>query len=109
MRHEENGRPFERDRAGESLAHGLGEVGVERGERLVEEEQHRTVGERASQRDALSLAARDLVRRPPREQARQAELAGELLDPAPPLLPADLRTSRPKERFSSTVRCGNSA
>ena len=47
-------------------------VGVERGERLVEQQQARARQQRAADRDALLLAAGQ-VRRPPIEQARKSE------------------------------------
>ena len=42
-------------------AQALAQRGVERGQRLVEQQQPRPHGERARQRDALALAARELI------------------------------------------------
>ena len=52
----------------------LAQAGVERGERLVEQHETRLAGEGAGERDALLLAARELVRlarRPCRGRARR--------------------------------------
>jgi hypothetical protein len=47
--------------------HLLAELQVERAERLVEQQDTRVVNERAPERDALLLAARELPRLPLRE------------------------------------------
>src|SRR5207244_663617 len=59
-------------------------LGIERRERLVEEQEPRLEHDRARDRDALLLAARELVRTPP-GQGRDAEtLQGGRHPPAPP-------------------------
>ena len=52
--------------------HLLAELQVERSERLVEEQDARAVDERAGERDALLLAARELPRLAPLEARRAA-------------------------------------
>ena len=54
--------PTSRCSAFSSHLHLPAQVGVERGERFVEKQQTRAVHERASERDALLLAAADLGR-----------------------------------------------
>jgi hypothetical protein len=56
---------------------------VERGERLVEEEDAGVTGERTSERDALALAARDRARARARK-ARDPEALEELVDAVAP-------------------------
>ena len=53
---------------------------VERGHRLVEDDQLRVERERARDADALALAARELVREPVRVLRRQADGAQQLVD-----------------------------
>ncbi len=62
------------------LAQAVAQRCVEVGERLVEEHEVRRRRERASERDALLLAARQLVHRPPL-RARQADELERLADP----------------------------
>ena len=86
----------------------LAELEVERPERLVEEQDARAIDERAGERDALLLAARQLRGlRPPNPAS--PTMREHLVD-----LPADLvlstpRRRRPKATFSKTLRCGKSA
>ncbi len=54
------------------------EVGVEVRERFVEQEDHRLLHQRPSERDPLPLAARKLVR-PPSEEPAHAQEAGDLV------------------------------
>ena len=87
----------------------LAQLQVERAERLVEQQHRGPVDERAGERDALLLAARELApacaspraARPTRSsssaRARRTSSFGDLL-----------RRS-PKATFSSTLRCGKSA
>ena len=58
--------------------HLLAQLQVERAERLVEEEDRRAVDDRARERDALALAARELHRLPVAE-ARQTHALEHLL------------------------------
>ncbi len=86
---------------------GLAQRQVERGERLVQQEQRRIGGERAAEGDALVLAARELARVALRE-GLEAEPRQHLVHPATPLVPARGRAGR-SPRCPRTVRCGNSA
>ena len=54
---------------------------VERGDRLVEDDQLRVQRERTRDADALPLAARELVREPVRVLRRQADRAQQLVHP----------------------------
>ena len=67
--------------------HGLAELGVERRQRLVEQEQLRRDRERPGDRDALALAAGELGDRAVGD-ARQAHEVEQLGDPRLPLGPA---------------------
>jgi hypothetical protein len=62
--------------------HRLAQLGVERGERLVQQQQLRLHRERAGDRDALALPARDLGDGALRD-AGQADQFQQLLDPGP--------------------------
>ena len=79
------------------------QVRVERGERLVEQDQLRPDGERPGQRDPLLLAAGELVRVAAAEagQARRRQQLG-----GAPRRGAPGRAS-PNPTFAATVRCGN--
>ena len=66
--------------AGELELGVLAQLLVERGERLVEEQQLRRLGERAGEGDALALAAGDLVRLAAAEAAELHEVE-HLADP----------------------------
>ncbi len=99
--------------AAQPAAQLLAHLGVERAERLVEQQHARLDGERAGERDALALAAGKLRRDSGRPASRAA--------PAP-AAPSRLRlicasgrrwwrgfTRRPKATLSNTVMCRNSA
>src|SRR5581483_8426788 len=62
------------------------DLGVERGERLVEQQDARLDDERARQRDALGLAAGDLPRQP-RLQTLQPKQLDRLGEPAARFVP----------------------
>ena len=94
--------------AAQVAAHLAAGAGVERGERLVEQQQARLGGERPGEGDALRLPARQGAR-------AVAGVVGEPdpLEPrrAPAPGPSALATPRarsPKATFSSAVRLGNS-
>ena len=63
-------------------AHPVAELGVEVGERLVEQEQARVAHDGAADGDPLALAARQLARQA-LEQVADAEHGGGAVDPAP--------------------------
>jgi hypothetical protein len=77
------------------LAQGDADLRVERGERLVEEEDLRLDRERACERDALLLATRQLVR-VPAAAILEVDEAQQLGDPAPsrPGRPRTLQAER---------------
>ena len=89
--------------------HLLAQLGVEVGERLVEQQHVGPDDERARQRHALLLAARELARQASRQSPEADQRA------APPRRGLSisglgtLRISSPKATFCATVRCGNSA
>ena len=88
------------------------QAGVEGGERLVEQHEFRLAGQGPGQRDALLLAAGELVRAPfghGRVERDHLEQFGDpgLHGPAPAR--AALTASRPKAMFWPTVRCGKRA
>ena len=89
--------------------HLLAQLVVERRQRLVEQ-QHLGAGrERARQRDALRLAAGNLVGAAARRVPPYGP-ASALPRHARPISPFGLPSiCRPKATFSATVRCGNSA
>ena len=90
-------------------AHLLAQLGVEVRERLVEQQHIGPEDERASQRDALLLAARELARQA-LAQLLEAHEAQGLVDAAARSRPCrSLRISSPNATFCATVRCGNSA
>ena len=89
--------------------HLLAQLEVERAERLVEQQHLRAVDDRARERDALALPAREL-----RGLAR-AEVARGAPSRAPPRRACGARSRAtflmrsPYSTFSRTVMCGNSA
>ena len=90
------------------LAQGDADLGVERRQRLVEQQDLRLDGEGAGQRHALLLAAGELVGIAP-AQRRQLDQAEHLLDPRARSASGRFATFRPKATFSATVMLGNSA
>ena len=87
----------------------LAQLAVERGQRLIEEQQLGTLGERARQRDPLALAAGELVRLAARVRRSSARSPGSratrrLISGRP-----SRSCSRPKATFFSTVMWGKSA
>ena len=88
------------------------DLGVERSERLVEEEDARLASKRSGERDPLALAARELMGIAAAEAGKLHQLE-QLVDPG-----ADIAlrrpsngpmTSSPKAMFRSTVMCPNNA
>ena len=94
--------------AAQLLAH----LGVERAERLVEQQHLRLDGERARQRHALALSARELRRVAVGQPVELHELQ-QVVDLGPDLRlarpAAARRTRRPKATFSNTVMWRKSA
>ena len=88
--------------------HLLAELQVERAERLVEQEDARVVDERARERDALLLAARELLRLalPRTLEADELEHLGDA--PFSSAFGTPFRSS-PKPTLSSIDMCGKSA
>ena len=84
------------------------QLGVEGAEWLVEEQHRRGEHERTRERDALLLAARELVRPALSEAAEPDELERLGDAAAPSSFETSLKRS-PKPTFCSTERCGNSA
>ena len=74
-------------------------------------ERARLAGERARERDALALAARELVGKARRRTARSSSASSQRSTAASPPSRRGLRqpVARPKAMFWRTVRCGNSA
>ena len=89
--------------------HLLAQLGVEVGERLVEQQNRRRDHERACDRDALALAAGQLARIAVGECARAARAPASARTRSVARPAATRRISRPKLTFSATVMCGNSA
>ena len=91
----------------------LADLGVERAERLVEQQDARLDGERARQRDALALAAGQLRRIAVAERAEldQIEQASRRARGSRPRAGASRRgrARSPNATFSNTVMCRNSA
>ena len=87
----------------------LAQLLVERGERLVEQQELRALDERARERDALALAAGELVRHALAERLH----AHELQDVRDPVVdsrpPTTLSCRRPNATFFCTLMCGKSA
>ena len=91
---------------GDLAAHLHPELGVEVGQRLVEQERLRLLDDRAADRDALALAARQL-RRLAVEKMRDLQDVGGAADARRDLgLAATFWQTRPKRRFSRTLMCG---
>ena len=112
VRHEDAGEVNLVVQPAQPAAQLLPDLGVERAERLVEQQHLRLDGQRARQRDALPLAARELRRIPVAEVVELHELR------AAPAPVADVvvggrsargRTRRPNATFSKTVMWRNSA
>ena len=93
VRHEDGGDAEIALHAADGLAQLDADLGVERAERLVEQEHRRAIGESARDRDALALAARELLRAPPAE-AREPDQLEQLLAPLPALLLGDARDAQ---------------
>ena len=88
--------------------HLAAELEVEGAERLVEQEDLRLVHERAGERDALLLAARELARLALLHALEVDELQ-DLAHPAGELRPRTPWRRMPKATFSKIVRCGKRA
>ena len=80
---------------------------VERGERLVEQEQRGIDGERAAEGHALALAARQVARVAVRVRPRSPSRSS--TSSARRRRSARARSRRPNPTFWRTLRCGNSA
>ncbi len=90
-------------------AHALAQLGVEIGQRLVEQQDVGLDHQRARQRDALLLAAGQFVRIAALEPG-QVDQRQRLLDLAlAPRRAGTLRIFRPNTTFSNTVLCGQTA
>ena len=79
-----------RELGAQAVAQGL----VERRERLVEQERARLAGERAGERDALALAARELVGKAAARAARSSSASSQRSTAAPPPSRRGLRQPR---------------
>ena len=90
-------------------AHLLAQLGVEIGERLVEQQHVGPDRERARERDALLLPAGELARQARRQSLRAAPGAAPRARARRSRPSASLRISSPNATFSATVMCGNSA
>ena len=98
--------PSERCSLRSSSARLEAQLGVEVGQRLVEQEQARLAHDRARQRAALLLAARQLAGRA-LEQVADADLGGGLRAPAAAISAAGVPTIfSGKPMFCATVMCG---
>ena len=102
--------PTSRLQRGELVLQRLAQLGVERAERLVEQEHRRLQHERAGERDPLLLTARELRGLAVR-QTFEAHQRDRVADPALAigLAHAACCHRRPYAMLSSTVRCGKSA
>ena len=89
--------------------HLLAQLGVEIGERLVEQQHVGPDGQRAGQRHALLLAAGELARQARRRSRRAAPARSASSTRVSISAFGSLRISRPKATFCATVMCGNSA
>ena len=88
--------------------HLLAQLQVERAERLVEQQHRRRVDDRARERDALALPARELHGLAVAEPG-EADALEHLVACVAPLLRATPFTRSPYSTFSATVMCGKSA
>ena len=79
---------------------------VERRERLVQQQHARPVDERTSERDALELAAGELMRRRRSNPTRRTSLSASVTRASMSGAPL---TRSPNATFSKTSRCGKSA
>ena len=93
---------------GDRAAGALAQPGVERGERLVEQHHRGRGRERPGQRDALLLAAGELVRQP-RCSTADGSPTSSSSSATPGALAAAAPRGRPKAMLAATSRCGNSA
>jgi hypothetical protein len=92
-------------RPAQPVAQLLADLGVERAERLVEEQHGRLDRQRPGQRHPLALAAGELVGHPVRELREVHELE-QLLHAVCSTSPSGAwRISRPKATFLATVMC----
>ena len=88
--------------------HLLAELEIERRERLVEQQDLGAVDQRARERDALLLAARERVD-PARAEALHLDERQGLVHAGLELGSGTFFMRRPKAMFSHTLRCGKSA
>ena len=88
--------------------HLLAQLQVERAERLVEQQHRRLVDDRARERDALALAARELHGLAIAETG-QTHALEHLLRACAALAARHPFTRKPYSTFSGTVMCGKSA
>ena len=91
------------------LAHMPSELGVEVGERLVEQQHLRLQHQRPRHRDALLLAARQFARQPVAETGQPDQLQPGFCPLDDFLFGEARKASGRTATFSSTVMCGNSA
>ena len=92
----------------DDLEHLADQLGVERARDLVEQQRARPRGQRADDRDALLLAAREavgVVALAPGQPEAGEQLARRA--PRPPRAPTPCARTGASTTFSSTVRCGN--
>ena len=109
MRHHDGGQPELALQLADLDAHLFAQLGVEVGQRLVEQQHVRPDRERAGERDALLLPAGQLARQP-RSQIPRAAPGAALRACAPrSRASTSLRISSPNATLSATVMCGNSA
>ena len=109
VRHEDGGDRQLLLQSAQLDPHRVAQLGVEVRERLVEQQQRRLRHDRAGQRDALLLAARELARQAPLQTLKPDQLQ-RLADTARgSSASSSRRRRRPKATFSKTLICGNSA
>jgi hypothetical protein len=89
-------------------AHFLAQVGIQVGERLIQQQHLRLDHDRACERDALLLAARQFCR-VTRRQVPHMHDVEHLADAPAHLLARSLRSSSPNATFCSTVMFGHTA
>ena len=89
--------------------HLLAQLQVERAERLVEQQHARPVDERARERDALALAARELDRLALRRASASRTSRSASLRARGALALADALDHQPVGDVLGDVMCGNSA